>query len=660
MLKVICWLVILTLLSVLSLPISSRLRVVYVSKAVGLISLSYIVWLLSNIIEFGKATLIGFAVYSVICLALIVRDRDGMMYRIKDVIRFEVTFVVSFSMYLIYTAFNPDIFGGEKMMDVGVLSGILRSVGMPPIDVNLSGFRFDCYYYMGYLIVATLTSLTHTSIGVAFNLGLATFFALVLALSVEFAVRSNVRFLPLLLLSGNLASFLTLIGCAIQSLGYIHVQGLKPERAFDFWVVTRVIPDTINEFPFATLTFRDLHPHLMNIPFQILFLILLFEYVRLKDRRILAFLSFLLGFMFTVNSWEFPTYLALLTLTLIVLKRFKDIPLLSLSVVPFIPYHINLHPYAVKGIGIVANRTCLLNFVTAQPLILIPLAWIAWRSRKHFFAMLLPLIPIAFVLKFYVLPILIPVAFLAGLSLMRRDDVFRDALIFISVLTLLLVEIFYVDDPYPEKWERLNTVFKTYIQAWIMLSFASAFIVSRLKDRRALIAIAIFIAILWIYPVGFLSTPNGFRGTIDGMAYTKMYGEYDALKFLQNCPNGVVLEFPGEKPFESYTYAGRVSAFTGLQSVVARNGHELFWRYFNKTTISMIYERWKDANRIYSATDINTVTDLIKKYKIKYIYIGYLEREHYNSISLKKFEGFKKIYDDGNVRIFEVTFLSER
>ncbi len=657
MLSVILWLGVLGLLSFLTLPLASKLRLIYASKIFGLVVLSYIVWIFANFLNFKTASLVGFLTYTAICVYPLARCKDEIKDMLKDSARFEIIFAVSFLIYLLYTAFNPDIFGGEKMMDVSVLSGILRSRGMPPIDVNLAGFRFDCYYYMGYLIVATLTSLTQTSIGVAYNLGVATFFASVLALSVEFAIRNRVKFLPILLLAGNLASFVILVGCGLQMLGLIHVEGLKPERAFDFWTVTRVIPGTINEFPFATLTFRDLHPHLMDIPFQVLFIILLFEYVKLRDRRIPIFLSFLLGFMFTVNSWEFPTYLTLLTLTILIFGSFRDLFALPLAVFPYIPYIVKLHPYAVKGIGVVTERTMLPNFVVAQPLILIPLCWIAWKNKKKFLAISLTLIPIAVISNFQLLPLLIPLAVLSGVSLLKRD--FKSILIFISALIFLLVELFYVNDPYPEKWERLNTVFKTYIQAWIMLSFASAFIVSKI-NRRALKIVALFVAILWIYPVGYIATLHGFKGSIDGMTYTKKFGEYDALRYLQKCPNGVVLEFPGKSPFESYTYTGRVSAFTGLQSVIARGGHELFWRYYNESTIPMLYERWRDANEMYSASDIGEIIPLLKKYNVKYIYIGYLEKKHYSEEALRKFEVFKKIYDDSKVEIYEVTFLTAK
>ncbi len=655
MLEVAVWLLVLFVLSVLTLPISSKIGVNYVSKAVGLVLLSYTVWLFANFLDFRLASLLGFVLYSTVCAILILRWRTGLK-GLRDIARFEMIFLLSFALYILYTAFNPAIFGGEKMMDVGVLSGILRSRGMPPIDVNLAGFRFDCYYYMGYLIVATLTSLSGARIGVAYNLGLATFFALTISISVEFAIRRNAKLLPLLLLAGNLVSFFILLACGLQRLGLIHFNGLNVGKAFDFWVVTRVIPGTINEFPFATLTFRDLHPHLMDIPFQILFIALLYEYFR-GERRVLWFLTFLLGFMFTVNSWEFPTYATLLTLAILITRRFGDLIAVPISLVPFIPYVISLHPYAVKGIGLVSERTPIHLFLVAQPLMAIPLAWLAFKHRFRFLAIALLSLPIAVIARFQLLPILLPVL-LTSVYHLREKDI-TNVLLFVSALTLLLVEIFYVNDPYPQKYERLNTVFKTYIQAWIMLSFASAFILSKLRDRRAILTAVIFLSILWIYPIGFLANLH-YVGTIDGMAYTKAYGDYNALRFLQTVPNGVIVEYPGKSPFSSYTYAGRVSAFTGLQSVIARGGHELFWRYYNNSTIPMLYERWRDVNEIYEAKNLGDVIPLLRKYDVRYIYVGSLERAHYDSSSLSKFRAFEIVYHDPNVTVYEVTFLTAK
>ena len=51
--------------------------------------------------------------------------------------------------------------------------------------------------------------------------------------------------------------------------------GRAPLPAFNYWDPTRVIPYTINEFPFFSFLFADLHPHMINIPFALLFVALL-------------------------------------------------------------------------------------------------------------------------------------------------------------------------------------------------------------------------------------------------------------------------------------------------------------------------------------------------------------------------------------------------
>lgn len=62
-------------------------------------------------------------------------------------------------------------------MELALLSGVLRSPSFPPQDPWFGGYTFN-YYYMGYVLIALLKRLSGVSLGVAFNLGLATIFAL--------------------------------------------------------------------------------------------------------------------------------------------------------------------------------------------------------------------------------------------------------------------------------------------------------------------------------------------------------------------------------------------------------------------------------------------------------------------------------------------------
>jgi len=101
-----------------------------------------------------------------------------------------------------------------------------------------------------------------------------------------------------------------------------------------YWTATRVIPDTINEFPFFTFLYADLHAHLMALPYTLVALGFAVNFV-LRERDDAARLPFLarlpvspadvveitlaalvVGALRPLNTWDYPTYLAVLACAL--------------------------------------------------------------------------------------------------------------------------------------------------------------------------------------------------------------------------------------------------------------------------------------------------------------------------------------------------------
>ena len=78
-----------------------------------------------------------------------------------------------------FRAYNPDIAGTEKPMEFAFVNGILRSPLFPPQDPWLSGYGIS-YYYFGYVMLAALVNLTGVDPAIAFNLGVALWYALVM------------------------------------------------------------------------------------------------------------------------------------------------------------------------------------------------------------------------------------------------------------------------------------------------------------------------------------------------------------------------------------------------------------------------------------------------------------------------------------------------
>ncbi len=237
-------------------------------------------------------------------------------------------------------------------------------------------------------------------------------------------------------------------------------------------------------------------------------------------------------------------------------------------------------------------------------------------------------------------------------------------LIIATALVLTLsVEFVYLRDTFGT---RMNTVFKFYYQAWILLALASAYGVYYVIEKAKglgrslfLAGVVVLVALGMIYPLaaGFdkavaTSKAGGFapQPTLDGLAYVRQHspGEYAAVQWLNENVSGtpVILEVTGG----SFTEYGRVSSRTGLPTLLGWGGHELQWR----GNYDEPGRREPDINAIYSSTDVQHILTLFEKYGITYVYVGSLERGKYNPAALAKFDRFMDVaFQQGNVTIYE-------
>ena len=77
----------------------------------------------------------------------------------------------------------------------------------------------------------------------------------------------------------------------------------------------------------------------------------------------------------------------------------------------------------------------------------------------------------------------------------------------------------------------------------------------------------------------------------------------------------------------SYTGYERVSASTGLPTVLGWYVHEWLWR----NNVPDLNEKSADIQTIYTSTDAETVKKLISRYDISYIFVGGQEKEKYGT-----------------------------
>ncbi len=242
----------------------------------------------------------------------------------------------------------------------------------------------------------------------------------------------------------------------------------------------------------------------------------------------------------------------------------------------------------------------------------------------------------------------------------RPPSIFIFLLIFIASLLILAPEFVYLRDQFGS---RMNTIFKFYYQAWLLLSIAAAFGVAvLLQNLRGLadwtfrIGLVVLLFIGLTYPVLALANKTNnfkplFGWTLDDFTRVQRDNPDDAaaIEWLKSAPEGVMVEAVGPNG-GSYTGYARISEYTGLPTVLGWSRHESQWGRSG----AELATREDDIKMLYSTSNWQTALDLIKKYNVRYIYIGGLERSMYHLQEDKFKQHLKQIYQLGAVTIYEV------
>jgi uncharacterized membrane protein len=231
---------------------------------------------------------------------------------------------------------------------------------------------------------------------------------------------------------------------------------------------------------------------------------------------------------------------------------------------------------------------------------------------------------------------------------------------------------------------RMNTVFKFYLQAWILLSLSAALSMVWLLPRLmlkwkgawknvwvAVVSVLAFSACLYTIMAGSAKmrdrmsvyTPAG----LDGSTYmqTSVYYEHDheldlnqdykAIRWMQENVSGSPTIV--EAQLGTYRWGSRYSINTGLPTVLGWDWHEIQQR--SVVGDSLVNNRASAVNDFYNTTDRNMAQAFLQKYGVKYIIVGELEAAIYDATGLSKFaalEGnlWRAVYQDGDTTIYEV------
>jgi sugar lactone lactonase YvrE len=222
-------------------------------------------------------------------------------------------------------------------------------------------------------------------------------------------------------------------------------------------------------------------------------------------------------------------------------------------------------------------------------------------------------------------------------------------------------------------WDRMNTIFKFYLEAWSMLALAAAVAVSGLWSgtlslpgftgafRRVwqlglivLLGVGLFTATTDVWGVIHTNRVQTPRPTLDGRAYLRFKApdELAAYEWLNSNIKGipVILEAHGDG-YQEFT---RVAMNTGLPTVLGW-GYHVFQRGHNWAEIN---KRKADIETVYTSSDEATVAGILQRYHVAMVFVGAQERRVYAGGNLAHFKEWTElltpVYQNPGVTIFAV------
>jgi YYY domain-containing protein len=504
----------------------------------------------------------------------------------------------------------------------------------------------------------------------------------------------------------------------------------------------------ITEFPLFTFLYSDLHAHMIALMLTVVAIAwvvsVLLSKARWKDRvdTLLGLFmgGLVIGSLRPTNTWDFYTYLILGCVVLAYsVWRYADLRgwkirlpywakqllvtggalalLVGFSQLLYAPFahwfwqgYNSLEPW--KG-----SRSDLTSYLVHWGVFLFFIvSWMAWETRqwmaqtpaasltklrpfKGLIYVFLALILLALLLQqawvmspsqnvpnkgMTILWLALPLAVWAAVLLFRPGlpDAKRLVLFLVgtSLLLTMVVELVVVTGDIG----RMNTVFKFYLQAWVMLGICAAAAFGWLLVElpqwasgwrtawQVLATLLVSCAALFLLVAGMGKIKDRMNpaaphslDSMEYMAYAQyadfgtvfdLSQDYRAIRWMQENVQGSPVIVEAAAAGVQYTWFARYSIYTGLPDVVGWQWHQEQQRVLFTQEVR---DRGQEENDFYTTTDIQAALNFLHKYNARYIIVGQLERAKYAGDGLAKFEGYNgifwnEVYRDGQTVIYEL------
>lgn len=506
-----------------------------------------------------------------------------------------------------------------------------------------------------------------------------------------------------------------------------------------YWDATRIIPAVngggaeITEFPFFSFLYADLHAHLIVMPFTVLALGWALACLqgfgrprrRWESAAVWALGGLAIGVTRPSNTWDYPTYLAigaaavvagqwlterrmtrrgllalagrlalLAGLTVLLYRPFDQwvvVPLTELkrwdgAATPFEAY-VYIHGlFLFLLVSLLAVETGRWLAETPASVLSAARQWAGTGAllAAAFLAVLGALVYLGVQVAWVAWPLMA----WAGLLLLRPRLAPEKRAVFFLLGTGLAVTVFV--DLFTLGGDRMNTIFKLYMQVWLIFSVAGgaalAWVWADLPawpGRRGsawTVALAVLAAAAGLYTVTaaaakmrdrfvpYAVSPAGAgceplpgvplpyeRGLdpgaqplgLDGLQYLSWSAyceqgyflplsyDYDAIRWMQAHVAGSPVIAEGQT-FDLYRLSSRYAWNTGLPDVVGWDWHQRQQRGALPT--EFITRRGTEVSDFFATPDAGAAEAFLRRYAVGYVIVGPFERAHYPAEGLAKFD----------------------
>ena len=493
----------------------------------------------------------------------------------------------------------------------------------------------------------------------------------------------------------------------------------------------------ITEFPYFTFLFADLHAHMMVIPFTLLTLGLgLALVVGMRSGGLFwtavcgVALAVVLGSLWAINSWDYPAYAILVLVLTGLAVYFTRLPsrwkvllfggmsagILVLSILSFWPFHQYYETFnngldasrwrtpvdrflAIHGLFLFIAGTYLIIRTQRDLRLLIRSIWgseeltpgmvwlrfaVAMLAIAGLFLAVLGYWNAVLAMAFFILLVVLGWRVLAFPEPTRPFESMAVAMLAMALMVVIGVDFVTVEGDIG----RMNTLFKYYLEVWVFMAIASAYMLWQLGrlgfhkprwswiDGRTAWVLVLMVLLGSSLIYTFLGTRDrvadrflDLPSSLDGTAYMAeaehwergqtfpLSWDLQAMRWLQDEVEGtpVVLE----AHMEQYRWGGRMANYTGLPTVIGWPWHQTQQRFNYR---DRIYLRADDVRLAYETTDTATAVRLMERYDVSYVVVGDLERLNYSEGGLAKFDKMaemgllSKVYENEKTSIFRFEF----